>query len=107
MGVAAELMFTGREVDGDEAVRTGMANRLCAPADLAGTTLDLAAEIAANSPFGVRLTKQALRTGVDATSFRAAAEYENRNQILASRTEDMAEALAARRENRRPAYQNR
>lgn len=107
MGLAAELMLTGRQVDGHEAVQIGMANRLCESDDLVDLTFDLAAEIAANSPFGVRLSKQALHAGVDASSFRAAAEYENRNQLLASRTEDMAEALAARRESRHPVYQNR
>ena len=61
-----------------------------------------AAEIAANSPSGVRLTKQTLMTNVDAGSLEAALQLENANQVLATRTTDMAEALAAFRE-RRPA----
>jgi enoyl-CoA hydratase len=107
MGAAAELMLTGRQIDGHEAARRGIVNQVCERGDLLPTAFALAREIAANSPFGVRLTKQALRTGVDAPSFRAAAENENRNQLLASRTADMAEALRARKEHREPAYQNR
>ncbi|KAA9165994.1 enoyl-CoA hydratase/isomerase family protein [Amycolatopsis acidicola] len=107
MGAAAELMLTGRGIDGHEAVRLGMVNKLCEGAELAPTALALAREIAANSPFGVRLTKQALRSGVDAPSLRAAVDNENRNQILASRTADMAEALRAREQRREPVYENR
>lgn len=107
MGVAAELMLTGRQVDGVQAHGLGLANRLCEPAELLPVALALAAEIAANTPFGVRLTKRALHAGVDAPSFAAAVEVENRNQILASRTEDMAEAFKASREGRAPTYRNR
>ncbi|WP_280341941.1 enoyl-CoA hydratase/isomerase family protein [Nocardia neocaledoniensis] len=106
MGVAAELMLTGRNVDAAEAYRIGLANRLCPDHDLQSAAMDLAAEISANSPFGVRLTKQALHAGVDASSFRVAVDMENRNQLLASRTEDMAEVMRARWERRPPRYRN-
>ncbi|WP_220818039.1 enoyl-CoA hydratase/isomerase family protein [Amycolatopsis echigonensis] len=107
MGVAAEIMLTGRHVGGEEAQRIGLANRLCAEDAAVPTALELAAAVAANSPFGVRLTKQVLHAGVDAPSFAAATEIENRNQILASRTEDMAEAYQALRERRKPTFRNR
>lgn len=107
MGLAAEIMLTGRHVDGEEAHRIGLANRLCTEEAAVPVALDLATAIAANSPFGVRLTKQALHAGVDAPSFAAAAEIENRNQLLASRTEDMAEAFHALRASRKPTFRNR
>jgi enoyl-CoA hydratase len=107
MGFAAEIMLTGRQVPGAEAYRIGLVNRLCEEHTMLPTALDLAGAIAANSPFGVRLTKRVLHAGVDAPSFAAAAEIENRNQILASRTEDMAEALHALRERRTPTFRNR
>lgn len=107
MGIAAELMLTGRPVDGVEAHRIGLANRVSTEAELLSTALELAAAVAANSPFGVRLTKQVLHAGVDAPSFGAAVELENRNQLLASRTEDMVEAMQAYQQRRAPKYRNR
>ncbi|GGL10012.1 enoyl-CoA hydratase/isomerase family protein [Nocardia jinanensis] len=106
-GLAADLMLTGRRIDAAEALRVGLINRLCAPDELWTTAARLGGEIAANSPFGVRLTKQALRYGVDAPGWSAAVEFENRNQLLASRTADMAEALTAVREKRAPIFENR
>jgi len=50
------------------------------------------------------MTKQVLEQNVDAAGIRAAVELENRTQVLATRTEDMHEALAAFREKRPPTF---
>jgi enoyl-CoA hydratase/carnithine racemase len=47
------------------------------------------------------------QVNVDAPSLEAAVELENRNQALAAGTQDMAEALLAFREKRRPAFTGR
>jgi enoyl-CoA hydratase len=100
LGRASEIMLTGGPVDADEALAIGLVNRVV-PADrLLDAALDLAARIAANSPFGVWMTKQVLEHNVDAPGLQAAIELENRTQALATRTNDMAEALAAFREKR-------
>ena len=62
----------------------------------------MAGAIAANSPLGVRLTKQAVHQNGDAPSMEAAVELENRNQTMTGCTRDMAEALAAFPERRTP-----
>jgi enoyl-CoA hydratase len=67
-------------------------------------TLDLARQIVANTPFGVRATKQVVRTNLGAASLEHGIELENRNQALAAGTRDMREALAAYLERRRPVY---
>lgn len=103
-GLASEILLTARMVEADEAARIGLVNRVVEGDALADTAVELARAIAANSPFGVRLTKQVLRTNVDAPSLEAALEIENRNQVLASRTNDMSEALAAFLEKRPPRY---
>jgi enoyl-CoA hydratase/carnithine racemase len=94
-GIASELMLTGRMVEVEEAARIGLANRVVAPEELLDSAYELAGQIAANSPFGVWMTKQVLGRNVDAGDIGAAIELENRTQVLATRTDDMKEALGA------------
>jgi enoyl-CoA hydratase/carnithine racemase len=107
LGHAYEILLTGRFVDAPEAARIGLVNRVVPAEDLLAEAVALAATITANSPLGVRLTKQVVQANVDAPSLEAAVELENRNQALASRTEDMAEALRAFREKRQPDFTGR
>jgi enoyl-CoA hydratase len=107
LGRASELMLTGRLIEAEEAERIGLVNAIADTDGLLDAAYDKAAEIARNSPFGLRLTKEGLRLGVDAPSIAAAVAIENRNQVLASRTEDMGEAVAAFLEKREPSFNNR
>ncbi|MBK5221181.1 MAG: enoyl-CoA hydratase/isomerase family protein [Thermoleophilia bacterium] len=107
LGHASELMLSGEAIDAERAERIGLVNAIVAPEALLDTALERAEAIAANSPFGVRLTKRVLQQNVDAPSLAAAMEVENRNQVLATRSEDMPEALAAFREKRPPRWRGR
>ena len=107
LGRAYDILLTGRFVGADEALDIGLVTRVVERADLFDATYELAAQIVANSPFGMALTKQVVQQNVDAPSLEAAVAAENRCQVLASRTEDMVEALAAFREKRPPVYRNR
>lgn len=104
LGLAAELMMTGRFMGAEEAERRGVVNRVVPQDELLDAAVELAAEIARNSPFAVRMTKQVLAANVDAPSLRAAIELENRTQILCTRTSDFEEALEAFRDKREPRY---
>ena len=106
LGIASELMLTGRRVDADEALRIGLANRVVPAEALLDASADLAAQIARNAPFGVRMTKQVLHRNVDAPSLETAIELENRTQTIATRTPDAAEALAAFLERRDPVFRS-
>jgi enoyl-CoA hydratase/carnithine racemase len=104
LGHAYELLLTGRPIAASEAHRLGIVNRVVSAERLLPEAVELAEEIAGNSPLGVRLTKQVVQANVDAPSLRAAIDLENRNQVLATRSEDMREALAAFRGKRAPEF---
>jgi enoyl-CoA hydratase len=103
LGRAMDILLTGRFVDADEADRIGLVSAVVPDAELLDRALGMAAAIQANSPFAVQLSKEIVRTNADA-SLAAAVELENRSQVLASRSPDMVEALAAFREKRAPVY---
>jgi enoyl-CoA hydratase len=102
LGRAAEIMLTGRFVDAEEAATIGLVNRVVPEDALLDESFAIAEQIAANTPFGVTLTKRVLNANVDAGSLSQAVEVENRGQTLATRGQDFREALAAFREKRPP-----
>ncbi len=104
LGHASEIMLTGRFVDAAEAERIGLVNRVVAGDGLLDAALEVAEQIASNSPFGITLTKRVLMTNVDAGSLRNAVEVENRGQTLATRGKDFSESLGAFREKRPPKF---
>jgi enoyl-CoA hydratase/carnithine racemase len=101
---AAEIAYTGRTVDADEAERLGLINVATGPDDLLDRTMTMASQICANSPGGIRLSKRALQSNMEISAFAAALELENRGQALLTRCADMPEALAAFREKRAPNF---
>lgn len=104
---AAEILLTGRTVDADEALRIGLVTSVHPADDLLTAALDKAEAIAANSPFGVWMTKEVLWSNLEVPSFRAGIDLENRTQILTALTEDHAESVQAFLEKRPPVYRNR
>jgi enoyl-CoA hydratase/carnithine racemase len=104
---AAEIGFTGRMVESDEAERLGLLNRVTGPDDLLDQALNMAKQIRANSPGGIRLSKRALQANMEVSSFASALELENRGQALLTRCDDMAEALEAFKAKRAPNFSGR
>lgn len=101
---AAELMLTGRRFDAEEAFGMGLVARVVAQDALIDEATSLADSIAANSEYGVYMTKIGLWANLDAPSLRHAMELENRTQVLGTFTENMREAGAAFRERREPRW---
>ncbi|MEV4123811.1 enoyl-CoA hydratase-related protein [Nocardia sp. NPDC049707] len=104
---AAEIGYTGRIVEADEALRIGLVNHVIPSERLLDEALAMARSIAQNSPGGVRMSKRAIQRNAEIGSYEAALELENRGQALLTRTDDMPEALAAFKEKRTPQFSGR
>ena len=103
---AFELMLTGRFVDAAEADRIGLVSRVVPDGEVVDAALEIADQIAANSPFGVWMTKEVMWSNLETGSMQAAIDLENRTQILTTFTEDMPEAMRAFLEKRSPNFHN-
>jgi enoyl-CoA hydratase/carnithine racemase len=93
-GRASELLYTGRNMAGDEAERWGFFNRLCAPEALLKDAQALAAELAAGPTFAHGMTKKMLHQewnmGVD-----EAIDAEAQAQAICMATNDFHRAYHA------------
>jgi enoyl-CoA hydratase len=104
---AWELILTGRVIDAAEADTLGIVSRAVPADDQMDRCLGVAAEIRVNSPFGTWMTKEVLWSNLELPSLSAGIDIENRNQILASFTEDSREAMQAMLSRRSVEWRNR
>ena len=93
-GRAAELLYTGRSMKGEEAERWGFFNRLCEPQDLLGEAQAFAGTLANGPTFAHGMTKKMLHQewnmGVD-----EAIEAEAQAQAICMATRDFHRAYDA------------
>jgi enoyl-CoA hydratase/carnithine racemase len=100
-GRAADLVFTARRIDAEEAYRLGLADRLVAAGDDQKTAMDIATAISRNSPVGVRNAKKAMRLGLD-VPLAAGLEIEDACWRATASSGDRSEGVAAFNEKRDP-----
>jgi enoyl-CoA hydratase len=103
---AQELMLTGRVFDAAEAERIGLVTEVVPDASLMDVALAKAAQVMLNTPMGVALTKQGMWSALEIPGLDAAMQYEDRQQILLSFTEDHPEAITAFLAKRPPSYRD-
>jgi enoyl-CoA hydratase len=72
--------------------------------EVVDSALETAALIAANSPWGVRMTKEVAWSQLEIGSLQAGIDLENRTQVLSSQTGDLVEAMRAFLEKRPPSF---
>lgn len=106
VSLASELMLTGRFINAERALRTGLVSEVVPDEKLEEAARAYIDEMLATSPVGLRLTKECLNMSVDAGSLEAAVAMEDRNQILAAQTNDFREGIAAFLQKRKPAFSN-
>jgi len=102
--VASELLLTGRFIHAERALATGLVSHVVPDDELEATARELANEMLATSPLGLRLTKECLAASIDAGSLEQAIAMEDRNQILCSQSPDLVEGMRAFLEKRPPKY---
>jgi enoyl-CoA hydratase/carnithine racemase len=103
---AAELLYTAEKLDGTEAVRLGLADKLAEGADPRPAALELARAIARSAPLTVRSMKETLRGGL-AAEVAAATERELGEQARLWATEDCAIGIAANLARETPVFVGR
>jgi enoyl-CoA hydratase len=101
---AAEIIYTGKDVDAKEAARIGLVSRVVSDDEVGEEALKLAKNLLSKSILGLRLTKEALNINIDAPSLESAIELENRTQNLCSQSLDPQEAVKAFFEKREPKF---
>ena len=103
-GRAAELLYTGRAMDGAEAERWGFFNRLCEPANLLAEAQAMATSLADGPTFGHAMTKRCIHQewsmGID-----EAIEAEAQAQAICMQTKDYERAYEAFVKKAAPIFQ--
>jgi enoyl-CoA hydratase/carnithine racemase len=103
-GRAAELLYTGRSMSGDEALQWGFFNRLCTPDALLDGARALAAELATGPTFAHATTKRCLHQEWN-MSIDEAIEAEAQAQAICMQTEDFKRAYRAFAAKQKPVFE--
>lgn len=105
-GRAAEIIFTGRDIEAQEAHQIGLANHVYPVEGFMEQVLQYAAHISRQSPNALKRGKQALHTALDSRYDDALAqEAEFQRELLAS--EDGQEGIMAFFEKRAPVWKGK
>lgn len=105
LGRAKLLSFTGELVDGKEAERIGLVEKVVAADQLMSTAWELAVKLA-NGPKSISLIKKQLNEAMS-MSFETALDYAIRLQYESVHTEDHKEAFTAFLEKREPVFKGK
>jgi enoyl-CoA hydratase/carnithine racemase len=103
-GRAAELLYTGRSLSGEEGERWGFFNRLAAPEQLHAEAQALARELAAGPTFAHGMTKKCLQQEWS-MGIAEAIEAEAQAQAICMQTRDYGRAYRAFVEKRKPQFE--
>lgn len=103
LGVAKEMIMTGRVIDGTEAHRIGFANRVAAAGELDSATEALCGELLACAPLAVGLAKRVMDSAAK-PALAATLEQEVTAQSVLVASDDFAEGTRAFLDKRDPEF---
>lgn len=105
-GVAKEMIYTGRIVKADEALRIGLINKVVSPELLMEEAKKLADMISINAPIAVKLCKDAINRGTQ-VDIDSAIVIEANDFGKCFDTEDQKEGMSAFIERREKNFKNK
>ncbi|HEY0070627.1 MAG TPA: enoyl-CoA hydratase-related protein [Chloroflexia bacterium] len=106
LGRALEMAFLGDEMGADEALRTGLVNRVVPAEELESATRELALRLAKAPTKAIGLAKRAINRALT-MDLDQALDYEVYGQETAGASEDHKEGIAAFLEKRTPNFTGR
>lgn len=102
-GMAKQLIYTGKVIKADEALRIGLVNEVVPQAELMNRAFELANQIAANAPLAVKAAKLAINEEYDMDADDAIVNESGLFGRCFS-TEDQKEGMKAFLEKRKPNF---
>lgn len=104
-GYAKEMIYTGKVIRADEALRIGLVNAIYEPEQLMPAALEMAQKMLANAPIAISLAKQSINSGYDLDA-GAAITLENDLFGRCFATTDQKEGMDAFLNKRKPTFTN-
>lgn len=106
LNLAAEMLFTGKTIDAQEAYRIGLVNKVVPLEMLMSEAKKVAETICEVAPLAVRTAKECMMRGLS-MGLEEGLQLEDDFQTYIMSTKDFAEGLAAFREKRKPKYESK
>lgn len=103
---AKEMIMTGDSIDGREAYRIGLVNRVVPVDSLLEEAKKIAGRISEKAPLAMKMAKIAINKGIQ-MDLNSGLDYEAQCVTVLYKTEDRREAINAFKEKRKPLFKGR
>lgn len=105
-GYAKEMIFTGKAIRADEALRIGLVNAVYEPEELMPKAIEMAQKMTENAPLAIKYAKQCINESYDLVA-EDAMELESRNFGKCFATQDQKDGMAAFLEKRKVVFKGK